>query len=181
MKKNINYDLAVKTIDYKIINKFKSKIFSEHVEIYQKINWELHQIKYLHLKQNNTFASSNSSFCKTATAAVILSSFINWIFIIISTVIIKFNAEISLLFSEKEFMNLSQIQIIVKKLSIKILNVKKICKKFNLYFYCKLQYSDFDIKDCSNKNKKKIIFHVTKIYDDTVNIDDNIVFSSKNV
>src|SRR5436190_22830695 len=76
-------------------------------------------------------------------------------------------------------MNLSQTQITVKKLSIKIFNVKKICKKFNLCFYCKLQHSDFDNKNCFNKNKKKITFHVTKIHDDTVSIDDDIIFFYK--
>ena len=99
MKKNINYDLVTKTISYRIINKFKLKIFSEYVKIYQKIDWELYQIKYLYSKQNNIFVSNNLFSCKTATTIVILSSFINWIFTIVSTVITKFNAEISLLFS----------------------------------------------------------------------------------
>ena len=66
--------------------------------------------------------------------------------------ITEFNAEILLLFSEKEFMNLNQIQIAVKELSIKISDIKKICEKFNLCFYCKLQHSDFDIRNCFNKN-----------------------------
>ena len=109
MKKNINYDLIVRTVDYKIINEFKSKIFSEHVKMYQKIDQKLYQIKYLHSKQNNISVSSNSFSYKTATAAVILLNFINQIFVIISIVITKFNAEISLSFSKEKFMNLSQI------------------------------------------------------------------------
>ena len=42
MKKNINYNLIMRIINYRMINEFKSKIFSEHVEMYQKIDWELH-------------------------------------------------------------------------------------------------------------------------------------------
>ena len=103
MKKNINYDLITKIINYKMINKFKSKIFFEHVKMYQKIDQKLHQIKYLHSRQNNISVSNNSFFHKIAIAAVILSSSINQIFIIISTVITKFNAKISLLFLKKNF------------------------------------------------------------------------------
>jgi len=158
MKRNINYDLIMRTVNYRMINEFKSKIFFEHVEMYQKINQKLCQIKYLHSKQNNISASNNSFFCKIVTAAVTLSSSINWISVAVSTVITKSNAEISLLFSEEKFMNFSQIQIIIKELSIKVSDVKKICKKFNLYFYCKLQHSDFDVRNCSNKNKKKSLF-----------------------
>ena len=102
--------------------------------------------------------------------------------------ITKFNAEISLSFLEEKFMNLSQTQIVVKKLSIKISDVKKICKKFNLYFYCKLQHFDFDVRNCFNKNKNKITFCITKIHDNIVsindnivNINDNIAFSLKNI
>ena len=38
MKRNINYDLVVKIVDYRMINEFKSKTFSKHVEMYQKID-----------------------------------------------------------------------------------------------------------------------------------------------
>ena len=52
--------------------------------------------------------------------------------------ITEFNAEILLLFLEEKSMNLNQTQIIIKELSIKVFNIKKIYKKFNLYFYYKL-------------------------------------------
>ena len=95
--------------------------------------------------------------------------------------IIKSNAEISLLFSEEKFINLSQTQIIIKELSIKVFNIKKIYKKFNLCFYYKLQYFDFDIRNYFNKNKKKITLHIIKMHDNIININNDIIFSSENI
>ncbi len=70
-------------------------------------------------------------------------------------------------------MNLSFIIIIIQDKTLIISEIKKICNKWKLYYYCKLQHSSKIIKECSNK--KFFTLHIMNIYDnDIISIDEKV-------
>jgi len=73
-----------------------------------------------------------------------------------------------------ESMNLSFIIIIVQDKTLIISEIKKICNKWKLCYYCKLQHSSKIIKECSNK--KFFTLHIMNVYDsDIISIDEEIL------
>jgi len=97
--------------------------------------------------------------------------------IIFITVILTVSLFLSLLFLD-ESMNLNFIIIIVQDKTLIISEIKKICNKWKLCYYCKLQHLSKIIKECLNK--KFFTLHIMNIYNnDIINIDEEISLSAK--
>ncbi len=83
--------------------------------------------------------------------------------IIISITVVS---TISLSFSFSFFnesMNLSFVIVIIQDKTLIISEIKKICNKWKLCYYCKLQHLSKIVKECSNK--KFFTLHIMNIYD----------------
>ncbi len=77
-------------------------------------------------------------------------------------------------------MNLSFVIIIIQDKTLIVSEIKKICNKWKLCYYCKLQHSNKIAKECSNK--KLFILHIMNVYDsDIININKEILLSARKV
>ncbi len=77
-------------------------------------------------------------------------------------------------------MNLSFIIIIIQDKILIIFEIKKICNKWKLCYYCKLQHSSKIIKKYSNK--KFFTLHIMNIYDSNViNINEEVLLFMRKV
>ena len=77
-------------------------------------------------------------------------------------------------------MNLSFIIIIVQDKTLIVSEIKKICNKWKLCYYCKLQHLNKIAKECSNK--KFFTLHIMNIYDSNIiNINEEVSLSAKKV
>jgi len=86
---------------------------------------------------------------------------------------------LSLLFLD-ELMNLSFVIIIIQDKTLIISEIKKICNKWKLCYYCKLQHLSKITKECSNK--KLFTLHIMNVYDnDVVSINEEVSLFAKKV
>ncbi len=77
-------------------------------------------------------------------------------------------------------MNLSFIIVIVQDKILIVSEIKKICNKWKLCYYYKLQHSSKIDKECSNK--KFFTLCIMNIYDsDVVSINEKVFLSAKKV
>ncbi len=77
-------------------------------------------------------------------------------------------------------MNLSFIIIIIQDKTLIVSEIKKICNKWKLCYYCKLQHSNKIVKECSNK--KLFTLHIMNVYDsDIININEEVSLSARKV
>ncbi len=77
-------------------------------------------------------------------------------------------------------MNLSFVIIIVQDKILIVFEIKKICNKWKLYYYCKLQHSSKIVKECSNK--KFFTLRIMNIYNsDVININEEVLLSARKV
>ncbi len=77
-------------------------------------------------------------------------------------------------------MNLSFVIIIIQDKTLIISEIKKICNKWKLCYYCKLQHSSKITKECSNK--KFFTLHIMNIYDnDIININEEVLLFARKV
>ncbi len=77
-------------------------------------------------------------------------------------------------------MNLSFVIVIIQDKILIISEIKKICNKWKLCFYCKLQHSSKIIKECLNK--KFFILCIMNVYDnDIISINKEVLLFAKKV
>ncbi len=77
-------------------------------------------------------------------------------------------------------MNLNFVIVIIQDKTLIIFKIKKICNKWKLCYYCKLQHSSKIIKEYSNK--KLFILHILNVYDnDVVNINEEVSLFARKV
>ncbi len=77
-------------------------------------------------------------------------------------------------------MNVSFIIIIVQDKILIVSEIKKICNKWKLYYYCKLQHLSKIAKECSNK--KLFTLHIMNVYDsNVVSINEEVSLSVRKV
>ncbi len=95
------------------------------------------------------------------------------------TVVSTVSSFLSLLFLD-ESMNLSFVIIIIQNKTLIISEIKKICNKWKLCYYCKLQHSNKIVKECLNK--KLFTLRIMNIYDnDVVSIDEKVSLFARKV
>ncbi len=77
-------------------------------------------------------------------------------------------------------MNLNFVIIIVQDKILIVSEIKKICNKWKLCYYCKLQHSSKITKECLNK--KLFTLHIMNVYDsDVVNINEEVSLFARKV
>ncbi len=161
MKRNVSYITQLIVFFWRIIESKKLFIFSKYVQAFLKIDEELQQLK--HRQSRITISSFISSKLKFFTISIINSSSSKSILIV--PVVFAASSE------DDELMNLSSAMTAVQGKILAISEVKDICNKWKLCYYCKLQHPSKTVKECSNK--KFFTLRVTDMNDD-VSIDDDV-------
>ncbi len=175
LKRNVNYFTQVVIFFWRNLNEIQSFIFHQWVQTFSDINKELQQLKH----HQSCFVFVIVSFIKVKNISALISNSLSSKIIIFVTVISTVSSSLSLL-SFNESMNLSFIIIIVQDKTLIIFEIKKICNKWKLCYYCKLQHSSKIAKECSNK--KFFTLHIMNIYDsDIVSINEKVSLFARKI
>ncbi len=176
MKRNVNYIIQIIIFSWWNLNETRSFIFHQWVQAFFKINEEFQQLKHhqshfivfffvLLIKVKSIFASTSNS----------LSSRI----IIFVTVVLTVFSSFSFSFID-ESMNLSFVIVIIQDKILIVFEIKKICNKWKLCYYCKLQHLNKIAKECSNK--KFFTLHIINVDNSNIiSIDEEVLLYSRKV
>ncbi len=145
LKHNVNYFTQVIIFFWRNLDETRSFIFHQWVQAFFDINEELQQLKH----HQSHFIFIIVSFIKVKSISALISNFLSSKIIIFVTVVSTISSSF-FLSSFNESMNLSFVIIIIQDKTLIISEIKKICNKWKLCYYCKLQHSSKIIKECSN-------------------------------
>ncbi len=168
MKRNVSYITQLIVFFWWIIENKKLFIFPKYIQAFSKIDEELQQLK--HRQSCITISSFISSKLKFFTTSIINS--------LSSKSILVVSVALAASSENDELMNLSSAMTAVQSKTLAISEIKDICNKWKLCYYCKLQHSSKTVKECSNK--KFFTLRVTDMNDD-VSIDDDVSLFAKKV
>ena len=175
LKRNVNYFTQVIIFFWQNLDETQSFIFHQWIQAFFDIDEELQQLKH----HQSRFIFVIVSFVKVKSISALTSNSLSSKIIISVTVILTVSSSLSLS-SFAESMNLSFVIIIVQDKILIVFKIKKICNKWKLYYYCKLQHSSKIIKECSNK--KLFTLRIMNIYDsDVISIDEEVSLSARKV
>ncbi len=175
LKRNVNYFTQVIIFFWQNLDETQSFIFHQWIQAFFDIDEELQQLKH----HQSRFIFVIVSFVKVKSISALTSNSLSSKIIISVTVILTVSSSLSLS-SFDESMNLSFVIIIVQDKILIVFKIKKICNKWKLYYYCKLQHSSKIIKECSNK--KLFTLRIMNIYDsDVISIDEEVSLSARKV
>ncbi len=151
-----------------ILDEIQSFIFHQWIQAFFDIDEELQQLKH----RQSHFIFIIVLFIKVKNISALTSNSLSSKIITFVTVILTVSLFLSFSFLD-ELMNLNFIIIIIQDKTLIIFEIKKICNKWKLYYYCKLQHSSKIVKEYSNK--KLFTLHIMNIYNsDVINIDEEI-------
>ncbi len=175
LKRNVNYFIQVVVFFWWNLNEIRSFIFHQWIQTFSDINEEFQQLKH----HQSHFVFIIVSFIKVKNVSALTSNFLNSKIIIFVTVVLTVSSSFFLSFFN-ELMNLSFIIIIIQDKTLIISEIKKICNKWKLCYYCKLQHSSKIVKECSNK--KFFTLHIMNIYNnDIININEKVLLFARKV
>ena len=175
LKCNVNYFTQVVIFFWQNLDETRSFIFHQWIQAFFNIDEELQQLKH----HQSHFVFIIISFVKVKNISASISNSLSSKIIISVTVVLTVSSFLSLL-SFDESMNLSFVIVIVQDKILIVSEIKKICNKWKLCYYCKLQHSSKIAKECSNK--KLFTLRIMNVYDsDVVNIDEEVSLSARKV
>ncbi len=175
MKRNVNYFTQVIIFFWQNLDETQSFIFHQWVQAFFDIDEEFQQLKH----HQSRFVFIIVSFIKVKSISALTSNSLSSRIIISVTVISTVSSSFSFSFLD-ELMNLSFVIVIIQDKTLIVSEIKKICNKWKLYYYCKLQHSSKIAKECSNK--KLFTLHIMNVYDnDVVSINEEVLLSARKV
>jgi len=175
LKHNVNYFTQVIIFFWQNLDETQSFIFHQWVQAFSDIDEEFQQLKH----RQSRFVFVIITFIKVKSISALTSNSWDSKIIISVTVISTVSSSLSFL-SLDESMNLNFVIIIVQNKTLIVSEIKKICNKWKLCYYCKLQHLSKITKECSNK--KLFTLHIMNIYDsDIVSIDEEVLLSARKV
>ncbi len=175
LKRNVNYFIQVIVFSWRNLDETRSFIFHQWVQAFSDIDEEFQQLKH----RQSHFVFIIVSFIKVKSISASISNSLSSKIIISVTVVSTVFSSFSLS-SFNESMNLNFVIVIVQDKILIVSEIKKICNKWKLCYYCKLQHSSKIAKECSNK--KLFTLHIMNIYDsDVISIDEEVSLSVRKV
>ncbi len=175
LKRNVNYFTQVVIFFWWNLNETQSFIFHRWIQAFSNINEELQQLKH----HQSCFVFIIVSFVKVKSISALTSNSLSSKIIIFVTVVSTVSSSLSFSFLD-ESMNLSFVIVIVQDKTLIVSEIKKICNKWKLCYYCKLQHLSKIIKECLNK--KLFTLRIIDVYDsDVINIDEEVSLSARKV
>ena len=175
LKRNVNYFTQVIVFFWWNLNETQSFIFYQWIQAFFDIDEEHQQLKH----HKSCFILIIVSFIKVKNIFALTSNF--WDSKIIISVTVVSTVSSSLSFSSfNKSMNLSFVIIIVQDKTLIISEIQKICNKWKLCYYCKLQHSSKIAKECLNK--KFFTLHIMNIYNNNIiNINEEVLLFARKV
>ncbi len=175
LKCNVNYFTQVIAFFWQNLDEIWLFIFHQWIQAFSDIDEELQQLKH----HQSHFIFIIISFIKVKSISALTSNFLSSKIIISVTVVLTISLFLSFSFLD-ESMNLSFVIIIIQDKTLIISEIKKICNKWKLCYYCKLQHSSKIAKECSNK--KFFTLYIMNIYNsDVISINEEVSLSAKKV
>ncbi len=175
LKRNVNYFTQVIIFFWRNLNETQSFIFHQWIQAFSDIDKELQQLKH----HQSHFIFIIVSFIKVKSISALTSNSLSSKIIISVTVVSTISLSLSLSFLD-ESMNLSFVIVIIQDKTLIVSEIKKICNKWKLCYYCKLQHSSKITKECSNK--KLFTLRIMNVYDnDVVSINEEVSLSARKV
>ncbi len=175
LKRNVNYFTQVIIFFWRNLDETRSFIFHQWVQAFSDINEEFQQLKH----RQSRFVFVIVSFIKVKNISASISNSLSSKIITSVTVVLTVSSSLSFS-SFDESMNLNFVIVIIQDKTLIVSEIKKICNKWKLCYYCKLQHLSKIAKECSNK--KFFTLHIMNIYDnDVINIDEEVLLSAKKV
>ena len=176
MKHNVNYITQVIIFFWQNLDEIRSFIFHQWIQAFFKIDEEFQQLKH---HQSHFIIFFSVLLIKVKSIFAFTSNSLSSRIIISVTVILTVFSFLSLSFID-ELMNLSFIIIIIQDKTLIISEIKKICNKWKLCYYCKLQHSSKITKECLNK--KFFTLHIIDINNNNViSINEEVSLYSRKV
>ncbi len=174
LKHNVNYFIQVIIFFWWNLDEIQSFIFHQWVQTFFNINEEFQQLKH----HQSHFIFIIISFIKVKNISALTSNFLSSNIIISITVVSTIFLFLSFS-SFDESMNLNFIIVIIQDKILIISEIKKICNKWKLCYYFKLQHSSKIVKEHSNK--KLFTLHIMNVYNsDIININEEVsLFTEK--
>ena len=175
LKRNVNYFIQVVVFFWRNLNETRSFIFHQWIQAFSDIDEELQQLKH----RQSRFVFVIVSFVKVKSISASISNSLSSKIVISVTVVSTVSSSLSFS-SLDESMNLSFVIVIVQDKTLIVSEIKKICNKWKLCYYCKLQHSSKIAKEWSNK--KLFTLRIMNVYDsDVVSIDEEVSLSARKV
>ncbi len=175
LKCNVNYFTQVVVFFWWNLDETWSFIFHQWIQAFFNINEEFQQLKH----HQSHFVFIIILFIKVKSISASINNSLSLKIIIFVTVVLTVSSSLSFSFFN-ESMNLSFVIVIIQNKTLIISEIKKICNKWKLCYYCKLQHSSKITKECSNK--KFFTLHIMNVYDsDIININEEVLLSAKKV
>ncbi len=175
LKRNVNCFTQVIIFFWQNFDETWSFIFHQWVQAFSDIDEELQQLKH----HQSCFVFVIVSFIKVKSIFALISNSLSSKIIISVTVVSTVSSSFSFSFLD-ELMNLSFIIVIIQDKTLIVFEIKKICNKWKLCYYCKLQHSSKIAKECSNK--KLFTLCIMNIYDnDIISINEEVLLFARKV
>ena len=170
LKRNVNYATQLATFSWRTINGKRPCTFQEWVQAFTDTDEELQQLK--HRQPRSTTAAVGPTNKPRNPPASGTTPVVPRVSTVVPVAAVTPTAVVSV----GEPMDLSSAQAAVKNRKLTKPGVKDICSKFNLCYYCKLQYPGKNASNCPNK---KITSLRAVDMDDTASIDGGVPSSGK--
>jgi len=176
MKRNVSYIIQVVVFFWRNFNEIQSFIFHQWIQAFFEIDEELQQLKH---HQSHFIIFFSVLLIKVKNIFALTSNSLNSRIIIFVTVVSTVFSSFSFSFINKS-MNLSFVIIIVQDKTSTVSEIKKICNKWKLCYYCKLQHLSKIAKECSNK--KLFTLRIIDVNNnDVISIDEEVLLYSRKV
>ncbi len=161
MKHNVNYLTQQAGVAWRKADGQRPSTFAEYVSMYSEIDMELRQIKHRLPKTSQTSPNpSQSASRRPLIVAPVPVARAN----VTSAPVRAVTPVVPL--SSGEAMDLSAAQAAVKGRKLSEPNVKTICDKWRLCYYCKLSHPGLVAKNCPNRTTQLRSGSVTELEDD---------------
>ncbi len=175
LKRNVNYFTQVIVLFWWNFDETRLFIFHQWVQAFSDIDEELQQLKH----HQSCFIFIIVLFIKVKSISALTSNSLSSKIITSVTVVSTISLSLSLS-SFNESMNLSFVIVIIQDKILIVSEVKKICNKWKLCYYYKLQHLSKIIKECSNK--KLFTLRIMNVYNsDVININEEISLSARKI
>ena len=168
LKHNVNYVTQLAAFSWWGSDEKWLSIFYEYVQAFTETDKELQQLKYQQpcLSVHNAVSLKFKFFTTSPSNSMSLKS-------APVTSVALFTSAV-----RGEPMNLSSAMAAVQGKPLVTSEMRDICNKWNLYYYCKLQHSDETVKKCLNRKPSSL--HVVDLENDA-SINDDVSLSAEKV
>ena len=156
-KYNVTYTVQQQLISYRNSDGTKLTIFQDYVNTYLDIDNRIQQLHHWQSKFIITLiALGKLKFSQSSSASVLKS--------VITVSVVSVTSAVTAVAGN--LIDLNSVITVISGKSLSVSEVRDICNKWNLCFYCKKKHSGKNAKECLNKKSSSLLC--------VVNLDNNL-------